>query len=141
VIATSVDALSVVESSASGSLAKKSMSSIWSQSCQVWTVLCLLQNLPSVAIEPLFGRLGCADCYIVMEGDDTLVEPSVHLSSDIFTHSSVLQQGAALIVSPLGMKSTNRIPLASKTSVAVILHTVLAVLKLFVRGELSSSPA
>lgn len=73
----------------------------------------MLQHLPSVVVEPLFGHLGCVDCCIVMKGDDALVEPSMHLSSDIFFQSSVLQQGAALIVSPLGSKSTNRIPLAS----------------------------
>jgi len=69
VVATSVDALSMVESCASNPLAKKSLSSVCSQSCQVWTVLCLLQHLPSVAVELLFGHLGCVDCYIVMKGD------------------------------------------------------------------------
>lgn len=89
-IATSVDTLPVVESYVSDPLAKKSLSSIGSQSCQVWTLLWILQHLPSVAVEPLFGHLGCADCLVVMEGDYILVEPSLHLSSDIFALSSVL---------------------------------------------------
>lgn len=69
VIASSVDAVSVVGSCASNPSAKKSVSSIWSQSCQVWTVLWMLQHLPSVAFEPLFSHLRCADCYVVMKVD------------------------------------------------------------------------